>query len=240
MLLFIGATRYSSTIQTPLIGALNSIKSFYFFSIDYIHSTIEQHFQQAKRIESLEKKLRLCQNKELLLQQYKKELEQLLTLEKTKGKFLKGVSLVRAIAYEEFGDTNRIWLDFDDYNSSKIYGLVYKEYVAGIVIPKNNQPLALLNRDQKSAYAVMIGDEKAPGIAHGNDEKNIVVTYIPAWYNIKVGDEVVTSGLDDIFFQGIKVGKVLSITTAEGYKKVVVQPYFTQATLQEYFVIEGK
>lgn len=136
------------------------------------------------------------------------------------------VELVRTISYEKFGDLNRIWIEVNDYNSSKIYGLTYNELVAGIVVPKNGKPLGLLNRDIQSSYAVFVGKKRAPGIAHGNNAKNLVVKFIPAWFKIEKGDEVITSGLDKVFFKGLKVGRVLSVKKSQGYQNAIIEPYY--------------
>lgn len=144
------------------------------------------------------------------------------------------VELVRTISYEKFGDLNRIWIDIKDYNASKIYGLTYNELVAGIVVPKNNQPLGLLNRDFQSSYAVYVGSNKAPGIAHGNNAQNLVIKFIPAWFKIHEGDEVITSGLDEIFFKGLKVGRVISVKKSQGYQNAVIEPYY-KANDPNYF-----
>jgi len=235
--LFVGAINYSPALQTPLNHSLNSLKSFYIQILDTIDTTIQEHFFQAENIRRLHYKLENCKKNTLLLQQYKSELTDLMRHNNANFAIHPHVKLVRSISYEKFGNMNRIWLDVTDYNASKIYGLVYKRYVAGIVIPKENMPLALLNRDQKSSYAVSVGEVKAPGIAHGNNGKNIIVTFIPTWYNINVGDEVVTSGLDNIFFRGLKVGKVLSLTTSEGYQKAVVKPYYNMQELNYFYMI---
>jgi rod shape-determining protein MreC len=125
----------------------------------------------------------------------------------------------------------------NDFNSSKIYGLVYKDSVAGIVISKDSKPIALLNGDIKSSYAVFVGEDDAPGIAHGNNDNTIIVNFIPSWINIKVGDEVISSGLDNLFFRGLKVGKVLSIKKSQGYQSVVVDPYFKSKEPRYFYVI---
>ncbi|MDQ1337449.1 MAG: rod shape-determining protein MreC, partial [Campylobacterota bacterium] len=144
------------------------------------------------------------------------------------------VELVRTISYQKFGDQNRVWLEIDDYNSSKIYGLTYNELVAGIVVSHNGRPLGLLNSDTKSSYAVYVGDENAPGIVQGNNSKHLLVKFIPAWFLIEVGDEVVTSGLDEIFFKGLKVGTVVSVTKSQGYQTAVIEPFY-KANDPNYF-----
>ena len=113
-------------------------------------------------------------------------------------------------------------------------GRTDKELVAGIVISQNGRALGLLNKDIKSSYAVYVGDRKAPGIAHGNSAENLIVRFIPAWFTIKEGDEVVTSGLDEIFFKGLKVGTVVSVTKSQGYQDAVIEPYY-KANNPNYF-----
>jgi rod shape-determining protein MreC len=224
--LFVGAMYYTNIIQEPFISALNHIKSTYHNSVEYASKKVERHFFQAEHIEDLEDKLSKYENNHLVMQQLASEVNDLFEVNKTSLKSNPQVELVRAISYQRFGDMNRLWIDMDDFNSSKVYGLTYKEIVAGIVINEGDKPLAILNKDIKCTYAVYVGEEKAPGVAHGNDDENIVVEYIPSWFKIHKGDLVVTSGLDNIFFKGLKVGNVLSVSKSQGYQSAVVEPLY--------------
>ena len=224
--LFMGAMYYTNIIQEPFIHALNSIKSTYHLSVKNASNTIDKHFFQAKEIENLKEKLEHYESNHLVMQQLASEVKDLFAINNSSLASNPKVELVRTISYEKFGDLNRLWLDVVDYNSSRIYGLVYKEIVAGIVIEKGGEPLALLNKDIKCSYAVYIGDEYAPGVAHGNNKKNLIVEFIPAWHKIKIGDEVKTSGLDNIFYKGLKVGEVISITKSQGYQIATIKPYY--------------
>ena len=229
-----GALYYNNLIQSPIISALNSIKSGYFNTIEFFENKIDKHIFQAKQIENLKKQLQKYKNNHLVMQELSSELNDLYKENNSSLKTDPNVELVRAISYEKFGNLNRLWMDIPDYNASKIYGLTYHESVAGIVIAKSNKPLALLNSDIKSAYSVYVGKEKAPGIAHGNNGEHIVINFIPAWFNIKQGDEVITSGLDDIFFKGLKVGKIISVIKSQGYQNAVVDQYY-KANKPSYF-----
>jgi len=232
--LLVGALYYTSIIQSPFISALNAINSTYHNTTEFIQTQINKHFFQAQHIAILEEKLQKYENNHLVMQQLASEVNDLFKENHSKLKMNPKVELVRTISYQEFGNLNKIWLEVPDYNSSKIYGLTYKELVAGIVISKNGRALGLLNKDIKSSYAVYVGEEKAPGIAHGNNGENLVVRFIPAWFNIKEGDEVISSGLDEIFFKGLKVGTVLSVTKSQGYQNAVIKPYY-QANKPNYF-----
>ncbi len=232
--LFLGALYFTNIIQSPFISTLNSIKSNYHSSIEFIQKTYEQHLFQAQHITQLNEKLQKYENNHLVMQQLASEVNDLFQENKSKLKTDPKVELIRTISYQKFGDLNRVWLEINDYNNSKIYGLTYKELVAGIVISENSRALGLLNRDIKSSYAVYVGKDKAPGIAHGNNSENLTIKFIPAWFNIEPGDEVITSGLDKIFFKGLKVGKVLSVKTSQGYQNAIIEPYY-KANNPNYF-----
>ena len=224
--LLVGALYYTDYVQSPFISMLNNIKSNYHNSVETLENAIEKHFFQTKHIAELKEKLQKYGNNHLVMQQLASEINDLVKENHSKLKTDPKVELVRTISYQKFADQSRVWIEMPDYNSSKVYGLTYKELVAGIVVSQNGRPLGLLNSDIKSSYAVYIGDAKAPGIAHGNSDENLIVKFIPAWNSIKAGDEVITSGLDNIFFKGLKVGTVVSITKAQGYQTAVVEPYY--------------
>ncbi|QOY54046.1 rod shape-determining protein MreC [Candidatus Sulfurimonas marisnigri] len=232
--LLMGALYYTNIIQAPFISALNTIKSNYHTIVESVEEQIDKHFFQADKIALLEEQLHKYENNHLIMQQLASEVNDLFAQNRSKLKTDPKVQLVRTISYQKFADLNRIWLEVDDYNASKVYGLTYKELVAGIVVSKDGRALGLLNRDIKSSYAVYVGDEKAPGIAHGNSGENLLVKFIPAWFSLKKGDEVITSGLDKIFFKGLKVGIVLSITKSQGYQNAVIEPYY-KANDPNYF-----
>jgi len=232
--LFVGALYYTNNIQGPLISALNYVKSNYHYSVEFIQDNIDKHTFQTEYIDSLKEKLQKYENNHLVMQQMASEVNDLFKANNSSLKTNPKVELVRTISYEKFGDLNRIWIDIKDYNASKIYGLTYNELVAGIVVPQNDKPLGLLNRDFQSSYAVYVGNKKAPGIAHGNNAQNLVVKFIPAWFKIYEGDEVITSGLDKIFFKGLKVGRVISVKKSQGYQNAVIEPYY-KANDPNYF-----
>ncbi len=239
IVLSITALNYSPIIQTPIISFLNKIKINYHYSVESIENSINKHISQTEKIEKLEEELRHFENNHLVMQQLANEIKDLFEENNSQFQSDPRVELIRSISYEKFGDLNRVWIDMKDYNSSKIYGLVYKELVAGIVIPKNSMPLALLNKDLKSSYAVYVGKNKAPGIAHGNNSENILIKFIPTWFKINEGDEIITSGLDKIFFKGLKVGRVISVTASQGYQNAIVEPYYKANEINYFHIIRS-
>jgi rod shape-determining protein MreC len=227
LLIIVLLAAISINYANGLRGLASDISSFvlniYISAKEGLADTINEHFNQRDEIQKLKEK-----NAELL------ELAQVSTAYATKlNNMLKEVNLseygvktkiVRALSYANFGDYNKVWLDFDGFNENKIYGLMYQGYSAGIVTAQDEKALALLQQDPKSSFSVYMGIEKIKGIAFGAGDK-IEVRYIPLWSEPKADDEVVTSGLDNIFFEGIKVGKIVIVYKNESYFTAVVEPY---------------
>ena len=232
--LFGAALFFSTGLQSPILSLSNSVKNSYHSLTESVGQSYDEHFSQQATILELRKKLKLYEESHLILHQVATELNALFVENNSSFKVLPQVELVRTISYAKFGDINRVWIDMPVFDASKVYGLVHKENVAGIVVLHEGRPMALLNGSPKSSYAVYVGNEKAPGIVHGLNSKELIVEFIPTWIKIKEGDEVLTSGLDHLFFPGLKVGKVLSIEKSQGYQNAIIEPYY-DASNPDYF-----
>jgi len=232
--ILIGVLKFTHWIQDPFIGALNTVKNFYHESVESTSNSIDEHFNQQKTIQKLRSENKKYQENNLLVQEFASELNEMFKEHNSVLKITPKIQLVRTLSYAKFGDINRVWLDMKDFNQSKVYGLVSKGASAGIVTFKHGQPMALLNSDYKSSYAVYIGKHRAPGIVHGKNTKEMMVEFIPSWIKLNVGDEVYTSGLDNLFFAGLRVGKVLEITQSQGFQNARIEPYF-DVTQPGYF-----
>ncbi len=220
------ALSLSQEIRSPILSILHKSSNLWFDAVHSVDDLYSEHFQQVETIERLREDLREYQESHIVAHQIATEYNALLLENSSQLNPKAESSLVRTISYANFGDINKLWLDMDDFNSSKIYALVYGDKAAGIVIQRESRPLALLNGDLKCTYAVFVGDNYAPGIAKGQNSDKMSVEYIPIWTPISVGDEVVTSGLDGLFLRGIKVGKVVEITLSRGYQKALVELYY--------------
>jgi len=232
--LFGAVLLFSTGLQRPVLSLTNAIKTSYHNTTSSIGQSYDEHFNQQDNIIKLRKKLALYEESHLLLHQVATELNALFIENNSSFKVNPNVTLVRTISYAKFGDINRVWIDTPPFDKSKVYGLVHKENVAGIVIMKEERPLALLNGALKSSYAVYVGKNSAPGIVHGLNSNTLIVEFIPTWIKIKEGDEVITSGLDNLFFPGLKVGKIISVELSQGYQNAIIEPYY-KASNPDYF-----
>lgn len=223
-LLFV-SLNYGDSIRGYVLSFTNRVKILYIQTYNSINNSIENLINQKELIERLKEENRENRELALLSIAYANELNNLISRLRTIEEFNVELELVKVISYAKFGDFHKFWIDYKDFNSSKIYGVIQNGYVAGVVIDKNSKPLALLNGDDKCSYAVSIGEDMAPAIIRGEPTKNrLIADFIPAWIDVKVGDEVVTSGLDNIFFRGLKVGVVTKVEYSQGYKVATVKP----------------
>jgi rod shape-determining protein MreC len=92
--------------------------------------------------------------------------------------------------------------------------------------------------DNESGVSVLPQDKSAVGVVTGDAKGMCFLKYVLATQEISEGEEVMTSGFDSIFFSGIKVGKVVSITSDTSlFKKIIVRPYFDFGELDHVAIL---
>ena len=212
------------------------VKKFTFFNdlkIAYINKVItlsnmgEQYIDQANTIERLKIENNELKEYKMLYEASKNQLNSLkefltnIDLSENKPK----IELVKVISYINYNDFTKVWLD-QKIDDDTILGLITDNYSAGIVVNRNGRAVGLLNGSKECSYAVFIGENKAPGIITSSENQDeLQIKFIPVWSEINKGDEVITSGMDNIFFEGLKVGRVIEVTNLADMKIATVQPY---------------
>lgn len=205
----------------------NDLKLSYIDKMISITSSIEKHFNQLQTIEQLRAENTTLKEYQTLYATSQKQLETLkeffVNVEFPQNNSM--IELVKVISYISYDDFTKVWLDKEPEND-KILGLITDNYAAGIALNRNGKLVGLLNGNKDCSYAVFLGEGKYPGILTASDTKDEVqIKYIPFWADIKKGDEVITSGMDNIFFEGLKVGRITEITNLPDMKIATVKPY---------------
>jgi rod shape-determining protein MreC len=238
--LFVGllflSFNYSNPIRAQVLNLSNNIRLFFVTQYDRVSTNIQRHFNQTKQIKTLEKELKALREPANLSSVFATKLNQFLD-EANLTEFSPNLKLSRVIAYEELNNPYRMWLEVPNYDANKSYGLMHKGFTAGIIYPKFGKPLAHIQIDKKVIFSVLIGKKKILGVVFGND-KNLLIKYIPTHVDINLGDEVVTSGKDSIFYEGIKVGKIKEITRENIYKVATVEPYMKVKNPNFFYVVD--
>ncbi len=230
---------FDKLISNLFLDTTNNARGNYSNTLTIIRDNINAHFHQVEIIKDFTTKKDKNTNYKILyekkqneLNQLKKEM-QLMNLDPIPNQTI----YTKALNYIKLNDFSKVILDAN-LPQGRFYPLFTPNgFSAGIVRVYNNLTIGYLNTNKKSNYAVFIGDISAPGITSGTDENGyIIIQHIPKWYNIRVNDEVITSGMDEIFPYGVKVGRVVDSKVLLHTKMAIVKPYAV-VTSKKYFYI---
>ncbi len=218
---------------------LNDFKQYYLQKIADITYSVDKYFNQLNTIEELNTQNEKLKKYQILHQETTQKLNELSNInDNLKENINSNTELINVISYENFNDFTKVILNYQK-TDEKISALITTDnYAAGIAINEENQTMGLLNGNKKCSYAVFIGQKKVPGIVNYSNEKKefIFLNYIPIWQEIKIGDEVITSGMDNVFFEGVKVGKIVEIEKYPTMQKAYVKPYANILNQKYYFI----
>jgi len=226
---------FKQPITNNILSAFNYTKLTINNYIDSIFKSISTHFNQAEQIKILRKENK--QYKDYIVQitpmlNNYKELKKFLIIQDPKLYF------TQTISYAKLPDITSIYVTYNENNISTPRGLVYNNQAAGIVVKSiKNFSLAYLNNNDNTSYTVYIGKNKIPGVLFGG--KHMIIKYIPKYKKINIGDLVKTSGLDTIFYEGINVGRVISITQQKLYQEVEIQPFYNPLHPTFFYVVKN-
>jgi rod shape-determining protein MreC len=98
----------------------------------------------------------------------------------------------------------------------------------------------LLLTDINFSAAVRLQESRKEGVISGTGTRKAVLKYIPYEDEVKVGDIVITSGLDQLFPEGIPVGFVSKIDKqgTTHFQYIEVTPYADDSTMEEVLIIK--
>ena len=111
--------------------------------------------------------------------------------------------------------------------------------VGQIVSVSYNYSKVLLVIDQNSAVDCIIERSRDSGIVKGMSSKMCTLDYVLKTSDVRVGDLVITSGLDRVFPKGIHVGEVIEVKDApeELFKNIKIRPSVDFSKLEEVLVL---
>ena len=177
-------------------------------------------------------------------QKIHEENERLLKLlEMKENSIYKGNLKFARVSFSDINNlNNKIFIDLGSKDGIKTDMIaVYSDYLVGKIVEvhDNYSEVELITNPNSIISAKTMGD--ILGIARGSDEEDGSLYFQPSIVedNLKEGDEITTSGISDIYPEGIKIGKIEEIDEKEnyGYKRVTLKPGFESKDLRELIVI---
>ena len=92
--------------------------------------------------------------------------------------------------------------------------------------------------DRNAAAGVMDERSRAQGVVVGTGLALLKMDYVPSSADVKVGDRIVTSGIDGIYPKGFVVGQIESMQRGAGeYSAILVRPAVDFSTLEAVLVV---
>lgn len=82
----------------------------------------------------------------------------------------------------------------------------------------------LLLTDKEGGAGAMLVDSRIQGPVGGTGEPMLVMKYVATEEDVKVGEKIVTSGMDKIFPRDIPVGTVIEVKAGNPFKQIRVKP----------------
>jgi rod shape-determining protein MreC len=232
-------TKNDERITSTLLAVINPIKQNYQNFTQDIEDKSQSYLFQKEAIEKLSKENIVLRKRLLEQTHYLKQVKDIYDiLPQLRHMPVQNISIADTISYVKLNSFSQIILTKpENINEKRLYGLIQKNVVGGIAQLKNDQLYGYLTSDKKCRFSVFIGKEKAPGIAEGLQQNEMKVKFIPKWHDIKAGDEVVTSGLDHIFFENIPVGIVTRTELHSSYKIAYIKTYSDIFHPKTFFLI---
>lgn len=112
--------------------------------------------------------------------------------------------------------------------------------VGRIVATSPHASRVLLLDDHASGVDALVRRTRARGIVEGGSQAGCRLKYVKRREDIRVGDKVITSGLDGIFPKGLAIGEIVQLSEEEHglYRTAEVRPAVEFAKLEEVLVVE--
>lgn len=96
--------------------------------------------------------------------------------------------------------------------------------VGKVIEVYGNAAQVLLLTDKEGGAGAMLVDSRIQGPVGGTGDPTIVMKYVATEEDVKVGEKIVTSGMDKIFPRDIPVGTVIEVKPGGTFKLIRVQP----------------
>ena len=93
--------------------------------------------------------------------------------------------------------------------------------------------------DRNAAAGALVERTRASGVVVGTDDSTLLMMeYVSNLEDVRVGDEIVTSGIDGIYPKGFRIGKVTDVEEGVGlYQLIHVEPIVDFSQLEDVLVV---
>jgi rod shape-determining protein MreC len=242
--LFLVIYQYKNISITKQAG----IKYILFYPVDYINSLSKSvksnildlinTYKENKRLKEQINKIMIERQSYSEIIQENKRLKQILSLKEQEPNYQTTAKIISK-GYDRFLQTVIIDKGRKDGIKKDMPVITPKGLVGKIQSVRDNFSVVLLLWDPNFSVAVRLQDTRIEGIVSGTGSKYCTLKYVSPEEDIKIGEVIVTSGLDGIFPKGIPVGFIKNIKKEgiEFFLDITVSPFQDDKRLEEVIII---
>ena len=152
----------------------------------------------------------------------------------------------RVIAAEVIGKDPSAWFKTVIIDKGEIDGLskglpvVISQGIVGQVIEvSNHYSKVMLIIDSNSAVDSLVQRTRARGVIKGESTDQCRLDYVLRKNDVRVGDTIVSSGLDGVYPKGLRIGYVARVIEhdADIFHEVIISPFVDFEKLEEVLVV---
>jgi rod shape-determining protein MreC len=152
----------------------------------------------------------------------------------------------RIVAAEVIGKDPSAWFNAVIIDKGKADGLtkglpvVIPQGIAGQVIEvSKHYAKVMLVIDRNSAVDSLVQRTRARGVIKGESTDRCRLEYVLQKNDVRVGDTVVSSGLDGVYPKGLRIGRVIEVTDHDAniFHEIIITPFVDFEKLEEVLVI---
>jgi len=110
--------------------------------------------------------------------------------------------------------------------------------VGRVIMPSPRASKVQLLIDRNAAAGALVERSRAQGVVEGTGADLLHMNYVSGVADVKVGDRVVTSGIDGIYPKGFVIGQIESIERGAGeFSAIVIRPAVDFASLEAVLIV---
>jgi rod shape-determining protein MreC len=119
--------------------------------------------------------------------------------------------------------------------------MVSEGIVGQIIEVAYNYSRVLLITDINSAVDALVQNSRVRGIIKGNNQDNCSFVYALRKDEVKEGEMIISSGLDQVFPKGLKIGRILKVTKVHSqlFQDVTIQTSVDFDKIEEVLVLKN-
>ena len=118
--------------------------------------------------------------------------------------------------------------------------MVSEGIVGQVIEVSGNFSRILLITDRNSAVDALIQNSRVRGMVKGNNEDNCSFVYTLRKDEVKEGETVISSGLDQVFPKGLMIGRVLKVTKDQShlFQDITIETSVDFEKIEEVLVLK--